>query len=139
MKNHRDQPDDQTIDGKSEDLNRESEWTWLHESLKASLQEMVADESEHVRHEFLTDNILRAVRTSSVSQSWFDELWPGLMRSWVRSVVVVGILLVFLLAAYNARQVSSDLFDRSTTERVLGLYQVTVASAYDLDLESISR
>ena len=139
MKNHRDEPNDRTIDATNEGLNRESEWTQLQESLQASLQEMVADESEHVRHEFLTDNILRAVRTSSVSRSWIDETWPGLMRSWVRPLVVVGMLMVFLLAAYNARQVSSDLGDRSATERVFGLHPVTVAAAYDLDLESISR
>lgn len=135
MKINKDQSYDRTGDGKNEKSTQVPEWTPLQESLQA----MVADESEHVRHQFLTDNILRAVRTSSENRSWLDELWPGLVRSWLRPVVVVGVLLIFLLAAYNATLVSSDLVDRSTTERVFGLYPVTVASAYDIDLESISR
>ncbi len=139
MKNRKDQNIDRSVESRSIDLEREADWQPFQEPLHESLRAMVADESEHVREEFLTDNILRAVRVSSNQRSWFDELWTDVIRSQLRPLVVAGILLVFLLAAYNAQQVSSDLVDRSITERVFGLHPFTVASAYDLDLESITR
>ncbi len=114
---------------------RDSEWNRLQDSLRG----MVAGESEHVRHSMLTDNILRAVRPNSGRMRSFDELWSGALVSWFRPVVVAGLLLILLLAAYNARQTSSETADLTTTERVLGLHPVTVASAYDLELDSISE
>ena len=114
---------------------RNPEWIQLQDSLR----DMVAGESENVRHPHLTDNILRAVRPSTERMRSFDELWSGALVSWFRPVVVAGLLLIVLLAAYNARQTSPEIAGLTTTERVLGLHPVTVASAYDLELNSISE
>lgn len=119
----------------SEGLMDSSEW----DQLQHSLRDMVDGESENVRPEFMTDNILRAVRSSASGRTWLDEVLADVVGSWFRPVVLAGILLILMLAAYNAQHVASDLVDRSTTERVLGLHPITVASAYDLDLESITR
>lgn len=116
-------------------LMRNPEWIQLQDSLR----DMVAGESEHVRHPRLTDNILRAVRPGAERMRNFDELWSGALVSWFRPVVVAGLLLIVLLAAYNARQTSSEIAGLTTTERVLGLHPVTIASAYDLELNSISE
>ena len=114
---------------------RDPDWQLLQESLR----DMVSSESERVPHTMITNNILRAVRTTPSSMTALDELWSRALVSWFRPVVVAAVLLILLLAAYNVRQTSSESVGLTTTERVLGLHPVTVASAYDYELESISR
>ena len=114
---------------------QDSEWVLLQESLR----EMVEGESEQVRHSILTDNILRAVRPKTVGMRTFDELWSGTLVAWFRPVVVAGLLLIFLLAAYNARKTSPEMAQLTTTERVLGLHPITVASAYDTEFDTIAE
>ncbi len=126
---------DPTTGNDSGGLFRDPEWNHL----QVSLQGMVASESESVQHSLITNNILRAVRTTRAGVIGIDELWSRALVTWFRPVIIAGILLVFLLAAYNVRQTSSESLELTTTERVLGLHPVTVASAFDLELESISR
>ena len=126
-----DQPDRIDSDG----LMQDSEWVLLQDSLR----KMVAGESEHVHHSVLTDNILRAVRPKTGGMRSFDELWSGTLLAWFRPVVVAGILLIFLLAAYNAQKTSPVMAELTTTQRVLGLHPVTVASAYDREFDTIAE
>lgn len=126
---------DSSFGNDSDGLIQNPEWGRLQESL----QDMVAIESQHVQQELLTNSILRAVRSTKAGVKGIDELWSRALLTWFRPVMIAGILLIFLLAAYNVRQTRSDSVNLTTTERVLGLHPVTVASAYDLDLESISR
>jgi hypothetical protein len=118
-----------------DDLLMDPEWSHLQESLR----DMVSSESEHVEHALITNNILRAVRKAPAGMPSLDDLWERALVSWFRPVVVAAVLLILLLAAYNVRQTSSDALELTTTERILGLHPVTVASAYDVELESISR
>jgi hypothetical protein len=118
-----------------DDLLMDPEWSHLQESLR----DMVSSESEHVEHALITNNILRAVRKVPSGMPSLDDLWERALVSWFRPVVVAAVLLILLLAAYNVRQTSSDALELTTTERILGLHPVTVASAYDVELESISR
>ncbi len=107
--------------------------------LQDSLRTMVAGESRLVRQGHLTDQIIRAVRPSESRIANFDDLWSGFLVSWFRPVMVVGMLLIVLLAVYNASREHPGVVERTTTERVLGLHSVSVVSLYDSDLASISR
>lgn len=113
----------------------EDDWT----NLQSSLRNMVTEESDRISQTVLTDRIVCAVRPSSARSISLDDVWSGILISWFRPVIVTGMLLIVLLAAYNISQRGPDLVERTTTERVLGMHSVTVVSLYESDLASISR
>ena len=119
----------------SEDLRSNVHLAHLQDALRS----MVAGESRLVRPQHLTDQIVLAVRPSERRITTFDDLWSGLLVSWFRPVMIVGMLLIGLLAVYNVTQGRQGVLERSTTERMLGLHNVTVVSLYDSDLASISK
>jgi hypothetical protein len=105
--------------------------------LQRELKGLVDFETSHIHSNVLTDKIVRAVRQSTVNGWSLEERLSGALMSWFRPVALVGTLLVLLLAGYNVTQ-SDDSYQMSTTERVFGFHSVTLAAAYDLDLESSS-
>ena len=116
-----------------------SEHTSDFSGLDEALQAMVLGECERFDSPELTNQIMRAVRRSAIRGWRFEDLWAGFHVSWFRPVMVGCMVLALVLLAYNAGRTHSGFEQLTTTERVLGLHPVTVATAFDLDLEDSSR
>ena len=105
--------------------------------LQDELGALVDLETGHIHQGVMTDRIVRAVRKSAASGWQLEDRWSGALLAWFRPVAVIGTLLVLLLAGYNSARHHDSSFDLSTTERVFGFHPVTLASAYDLDLDPV--
>lgn len=104
--------------------------------LQNALRSLIDHETSHIHTAILTNKIVHAVRNTSNGSWGLDDVWSRALLDWFRPVAVVGTLIVFLLMAYNIGKSEPTPFELSTTERVFGMHPVTLATAYDLDLDS---
>jgi len=104
--------------------------------LQGALRTLIDDETRHIHETVLTDKIVRAVRGTSIGSWGLEDVWSRALLDWFRPVAVIGTLVVLLLMAYNIGRSVPTPFELSTTERVFGMHPVTLATAYDLDLDS---
>lgn len=104
-----------------------------------ALTELVNHESKHIHALVLTDKIVRAVRDSSSTPLRIEDIWSATLLAWFRPIAAIGMLIVFLLAAYNIGRADPVPYQLSATERVLGMHPVTLATVYDLDLAAASE
>ena len=116
-------------------------------SLRAELEEMqrlqnllqttVTTSSKHALRPFFTDRVMRRlVRTETATTRPEEELFSSLLRLF-RPVALAGLVMILGLITYNMTR--SDIYDAqpSPTEAMLGLHPSTLATAYNLDLETI--
>ena len=77
---------------------------------------------------------MRALKRITNGRS--EEVWIGELVSWFRPVFIAGLLVIVSLAIYNVNLLSADNeYQQTAAEMVLGLPPITVASAYDINLE----
>ncbi len=101
-----------------------------------ALKSLIDVETRHIHATILTDKIVRAVRNNSAGSWGLEDAWSRTLLAWFRPVAIVGSLIVLLLLVYNIRRSEPTPFELSPTERVFGMHPVTLATAYDLDLDS---
>ena len=104
--------------------------------LQGAFRSLIDDETKHIHATILTDKIIRAVRNTSPGSWALEDVWSRALLAWFRPVAVVGTLIVLLLIAHNLGGSEPTELHMSTTERVFGMHPVTLATAYDLDLDS---
>ena len=127
--------------GLRRDLARSPELRAELEALKALqglLQTTVRTTSEEALKPFFTDRLMRRLTPAPqrLAAEASDEEYFSLLLRLFRPVVAAGLLLILGFAPYNVT-LSSDYETRpSTTEAVLGLPPVTLATAHDLDLST---
>ncbi len=101
--------------------------------LQRDLSALVDFETSHIHADVMTNKIVRAIRRSHGNTWNIEDVWSGALLSWFRPVALIGTFLVLLLAAYNISY-ADETQDMSTTERLFGMHPVTLAVAYDLDM-----
>lgn len=105
---------------------------WL-ESVSTSLQTVVVQAADNLDSSFLTDNIMRAVTRQAVDSG---RQVVSEFVSWIsiifKPVIAMCVLVTILLAAYNFVAADQHAESATTADAVLGLPQVTIASAYDV-------
>mgnify|MGYP006919629298 CR=1 FL=1 len=106
----------------------------LSESFVHELRHLVETERHETMMSMPTERVMRALRRP---KSWnSEEMWLTELVSWFRPVFVAGLFVVLALAFYNVRLLSEENeYQQSAAEMVFGLPPVTVASAYDINLE----
>lgn len=103
--------------------------------LVSSLRALVDQERAVSMMTMPTERVMRAVRAAKQSGTRVEHWFERELLSWFKPVVVAGALVIMALAAFNFDLSRQNDFNQSTTEMVLGLQPVTVASAYDLSFE----
>lgn len=103
--------------------------TFVHE-----LRHLVETERNETMMSMPADRVMRALRRP---QSWnTEEVWLAELFSWFRPVFVAGLFVVIALTLYNLQLLSDENdHQQSAAEMVFGLPPVTVASAYDINLD----
>ena len=103
------------------------------EGLSQELRMLVHEERDETMMSMPTERVMRAL---GASRSWKKENVLSLeLVSWFRPVVLAGSFVILMLIAYNVKLSSTNDYDQSPTEMLLGLPPVTVASAYELSIE----
>jgi len=106
----------------------------IPDSLVVELRNLVQTERDITMMSMPEERVMRALKR--VVQARREDLWISELISWFRPVFVAGLLVVVALAFYNVNLLSDDNeYYQSATEMMLGLPPVTVASAYDINLE----
>ena len=99
--------------------------------LRGLLQSAVHTTSEQALQPFFTDRLMRRLDPARLRRSPDEELFGALL--WLfRPVAVAGMMLILMLAAYNVIQAYDSEVPASTTEAVLGLPPVSLATAYEV-------
>ncbi len=107
-------------------------------ALRGLLPTTVHASSERALAPFFADRLMRrlAPAPQRLAAPTPDEEFFGLLWGLFRPVAVVGLLLIFGFATYNVTLSGDYEAQASTTEAVLGLPPVTLATAYELDLST---
>ncbi len=104
-------------------------------ALHGLLRTTVHASAETALKPFFADRLLRRLAPAPqrlVRRSPEEELFAGLLRLF-RPLALAGVLLILGFAAYNVTLSSDYGAEPSTTEAVLALPPVTLATAYDAD------
>ena len=124
----------QELDGAAE-LRAELE---ALQGLQSVLQNTVRASSERALQPFFADRLVRrlAPAPQRLATTTPDEEFFGLLLRLFRPVAVAGLLLILGFATYNVTVSGDYEAQASTTEAVLGLPPVSLATAYTLDLST---
>lgn len=110
----------------------EERYTFL-KTFSTAINSTVADAADRLDSSFLTDNIMRAVTRQAVDTG---RLVVNDFVSWIRiifkPVMATCMVVILLLAAYNFVAADQHSEAASAADAMLGLPQVTIASAYDV-------
>lgn len=108
------------------------------QALQGLLQTTVRASSERALQPFFADHLMRRLTPAPqrLAATTPDEEFFGLLLRLFRPVAVAGLLLVLGFATYNVTVSGEYEAQTSTTEAVLGLPPVSLATAYDLDLST---
>ena len=107
-------------------------------ALRGLLRTTVRASSEQALKPFFADRLMRRMAPTPqrlAADAPDEELFGSLLRLF-RPIAVTGLLIVLGFAAYNVTLSGEYEAEASTTEAVLGLPPVTLATAYDLDLST---
>ncbi len=109
-------------------------------ALRGLLQTTVRASSEQALKPFFADRLMRrmAPAPQRLAATTPDEEFFGSLLRLFRPVAVAGLLLILGFATYNVTLSDEYEAEASTTEAVLGLPPVSLATAYDLDLSTTS-
>lgn len=120
---------------RSPDLRAELEAV---KALRGLLQTTVRASSAQALKPFFADRLMRRLAPVAhrLAAPAADEEFFGLLLRLFRPVAVAGLLLILGFATYNVTYSNDYEAEASTTEAVLGLPPVTLATAYDLDLST---
>ncbi|MDA0684364.1 MAG: hypothetical protein O2797_02625 [Bacteroidetes bacterium] len=105
------------------------------DALVSSLRELVEHERAVSMMTMPTERVMRAVKLAQAGGNRIESWLESELLSWFKPVFVAGAIVILGLAAFNFELSQQNDFNQSTTEMVLGLQPVTVASAYDLSFE----
>ena len=107
-------------------------------ALRGLLQTTVRASTEQALKPFFADRLMRRLAPASqpLAATARDEEFFGSLLHLFRPVAVAGVLLILGFAAYNVALSGEYEAQASTTEAVLGLPPVTLATAYDLDFST---
>ena len=107
-------------------------------ALQGLLQTTVRASSERAIEPFFADRLMRqlAPAPQRLAATTPDEEFFGFLLRLFRPVAVAGLLLILGFATYNVTLSGDYEAQASTTEAVLGLPPVTLATAYDLNLST---
>ncbi len=101
-------------------------------SLRSLLTETVSADAETALRPFFSERLIRRLRpVEPVAEADLVSLLATLFRP----IAVASLIIIVALFTYNILTVSYAA-DQSATEKVLGLPPVTLATAYDLNLET---
>lgn len=105
------------------------------EKLQYAMQSAVAASNESALKPFFEERLMRRLESESASfreRLFEDEFFVGL-SSLFRPVAFAGLLLAILLAGYNVSQETYEEGSQTTTEAVLALPPISLATAYEVD------
>ena len=107
-------------------------------ALHSLLQTTVRASSERALEPFFADRLMRrlAPAPQRLAATTPDEEFFGLLLGLFRPVAVACLLLILGFATYNVTLSGDYEAQASTTEAVLGLPPVTLATAYNLNLST---
>lgn len=101
----------------------------LHGLLRTTVQASADDALQP----FFADRLMRRLRPAPHRLAAPDEAFFEALLAWFRPVALAGLLLLFGLITYNVTLSNEYEAEPSTTEAVLALPPVTLATAYDVD------
>lgn len=108
-------------------------------ALRSLLQTTVRASSEQALKPFFADRLIRRLAPAGtrLAATAPDEEFFGSLLRLFRPVALAGLLLILGFALYNVTL--ADVYDAepTTTEAVLGLPPMTLATAYTLNFETI--
>lgn len=99
-------------------------------ALRGSLR--AATHADDALQPFFTDRLMRRLAPAPARLSESEEFFGALVRLF-RPVALAGLLLVLGFAAYNVNLAEDYEAEPTTTEAVLALPPVSLATAYDVD------
>lgn len=102
-------------------------------NLLQELRHLVQTERDLAMMSMPTERVMRAIKRASRWAS--EDVWSVELLSWFRPVLIIGALVIMVLSFYNMRTSRLNDYPQTTTEMVLGLPPITVASAYDPHIE----
>lgn len=104
------------------------------QALQGLLRTSTQHTAEHALKPFFTDRLMRRLDGMRMKARWSpeEELFLGLMRLF-RPIAIAGLSLILVFAAYNLMLADEYGIEQSTTEAVLALPPVSIATAYDAD------
>ncbi|MFQ5569221.1 MAG: hypothetical protein ACE5G0_06075 [Rhodothermales bacterium] len=105
-------------------------------ALQGLLQTTVRASTEDALRPFFADRVMRRLRPAAqrLADSASEEEFFGVLLRLFRPVALAGLLIILGFAAYNVTQSDGYESQPSTTEAVLGLPPMTLATAYEFDL-----
>jgi len=102
------------------------------ETMQHLLQMTVKTEAETALKPFFADRLMRKL-APTLRRVAPEEILVGALMRVFRPVALVGLLVILLLSGYNLTRSGSYEAGQTTTEAVLGLPPVALATAYELD------